>query len=65
MTRTARAQADANFVLTGAGDIVEIQGTAEEDPFKESELTAMLELAKKGIGELAAHQRRAIENAAR
>ena len=61
----SNAQADANFVLTGAGDIVEIQGTAEEDPFKESELTAMLELAKKGIGELAAHQRRAIENAAR
>ena len=61
----SNAQADTNFVLTGAGDIVEIQGTAEEDPFKESELMAMLELAKKGIGELVARQRQAIGNAAR
>src|SRR6202045_2278659 len=54
------AQADANFVLTGRGGIVEIQATAEQSPFDEARFAQMLELARKGIGELAAAQRRAL-----
>src|SRR5438128_1348047 len=46
------AETDANFVLTGAGGLVEIQGTAEGAPFSEAELLALLSLARKGIGEL-------------
>src|SRR3981081_1707145 len=48
----SKAQADANFVLTGSGGIVEGQGTGEEKPFIQPQLTALLMLAKKGIGEL-------------
>ncbi|GAA0592361.1 ribonuclease PH [Caenispirillum bisanense] len=54
------AQADANFVLTAKGLIVEVQTTAEETPFAEDQLTAMLALAKKGVAELAAAQRAAL-----
>lgn len=46
------ADTDANFVMTGSGGIVEIQGTAEKDPFSEDEFAHLLGLAKKGIGEL-------------
>lgn len=46
------AETDANFVMTGKGGIVEVQGTAEGEPFSHDELMQMLELAKKGIGEL-------------
>ncbi len=54
------AQADANFVLTGRGGIVEIQGTAEKTPFQEAEFMALLSLARKGIGELGELQKRAL-----
>jgi ribonuclease PH len=54
------AQTDANFVLTGAGDIVEIQMTAEEKPFSRDQFDAMLELAIRGVADLAALQRRAL-----
>jgi len=54
------AQADANFVLTGDGGIVEVQGTAEEKPFSEAEFLNLLGLAQKGVGELARLQRLAI-----
>jgi ribonuclease PH len=54
------AQADANFVLTGNGGIVEIQGTAEEKPFQETEFLALLALARKGITELGQLQRLAL-----
>ena len=47
----SRAAVDMNVVMTGQGLFVEIQGTAEEVPFKDSELTALLDLAKKGIME--------------
>ena len=60
----SEAQADANFVLTGAGGIVEVQGTAEDKPFTEDEFLALLALAKKGIGELTQLQRLAIGPAA-
>jgi ribonuclease PH len=51
---------DANFVLTGAGGIVEIQATAEQEPFQESAFDELLRLARKGIGELAQHQNAAL-----
>ncbi|MGE0725457.1 MAG: ribonuclease PH [Alphaproteobacteria bacterium] len=54
------AEADANFVLTDSGGIVEIQGTAEAHPFEEGQFHAMLGLARKGIAELAVLQRRAV-----
>lgn len=54
------AGTDANFVLTGTGGIVEIQGTAEQTPFSEADFTSLLGLAKKGIGELVALQKAAI-----
>jgi ribonuclease PH len=59
----SKAQADANFVLTGSGGIVEVQGTAEDKPFTEQEFIALLELAKKGVGELTRLQRLAIGKA--
>jgi ribonuclease PH len=46
------ADADANFVLTGNGGIVEIQGTAEHTPFSEEAYNELMQLAKKGIREL-------------
>ncbi len=56
----SKADADANFVLTGAGGIVEVQGTAEKDPFTEAQFFELLALAKKGIGELVGLQKLAI-----
>jgi ribonuclease PH len=56
----SNADADANFVLTGGGGIIEIQGTAEKAPFSEELFAAMLGLARRGIGELIAEQKRAI-----
>ncbi|SNS55255.1 MULTISPECIES: ribonuclease PH [unclassified Azospirillum] len=53
----SNAGADANFVLTGRGGIVEIQGTAEDKPFQEAEFLTLLSLARKGIAELTAMQR--------
>ncbi|MGB0631092.1 MAG: ribonuclease PH [Alphaproteobacteria bacterium] len=56
----SNAEADANFVLTGGGGIVEIQGTAEKGPFSEQAFLQLLELAKKGIGELTTAQTMAL-----
>jgi ribonuclease PH len=46
------AQVDMNIVMTGKGEFVELQGTAEEEPFSKSELNKMLELGEKGIQDL-------------
>lgn len=54
------AETDANFVITGSGGIVEIQGTAEGAPFSEDEFTTLLGLAKSGIGDLITMQKQAI-----
>ena len=54
------AETDANFVLTGTGGLVEIQGTAEGAPFTEDQLVALLKLARKGIGELVELQKQAL-----
>lgn len=54
------AGTDANFVMTGKGGIVEIQGTAEGEPFTEEQFAALLALAKKGIARLVDLQKMAI-----
>lgn len=54
------AETDANFVMTGSGGIVEIQGTAEQEPFSEEELKQLMELAKSGISQLVSLQNMAI-----
>jgi ribonuclease PH len=53
-------QTDMNVVMTGAGRFVEVQGTAEGEPFARADLDALLALASHGIAELIAHQRRAL-----
>ena len=54
------ADTDANFVLTGSGGIVEIQGTAENEPFTRGEFDALFDLARDGIAALTRHQMVAI-----
>ena len=54
------AGTDANFVMTGKGGIVEIQGTAEGAPFSEAEFSELMELAKKGIARLVDLQKMAL-----
>jgi ribonuclease PH len=54
------AGTDANFVMTGAGGIVEIQGTAEGEPFSEAMLHDLLGLAKQGISDLVTLQKQAV-----
>jgi ribonuclease PH len=56
----SQADTDANFVMTGAGNIVEIQGTAEKEAFSEEQLLALLALARKGIGKLVDLQKMAV-----
>ncbi|MGA9794738.1 MAG: ribonuclease PH [Rhizomicrobium sp.] len=54
------AETDANFVLTGGGGLVEIQGTAEGAPFSDEEFAQLLKLARKGVTELVALQKEAV-----
>ena len=54
------AETDANFVMTGSGGLVEVQGSAEGAPFSEAELTKLLALARGGIEGLVAMQKAAI-----
>jgi ribonuclease PH len=49
--------------MTGGGALVEVQGTAEGEPFTRSQLDALLDLAADGIAELTAIQREALEHA--
>jgi ribonuclease PH len=56
------ASADFNIVMTGEGRLVEAQGTAEGDPFSRGSLDSVLDLAEKGIDQLLATQRRAIQD---
>ena len=51
------AETDANFVMTGAGGLVEVQGSAEGAPFSEAELLKLLGLARAGITKLVALQK--------
>ncbi len=54
------AETDANFVMTGSGGLVEVQGSAEGAPFSENELLQMMALARAGIGRLVTLQKTAI-----
>lgn len=54
------AGTDANFVMTGKGGIVEIQGTAEGEPFSEAEFSTLMVLARKGVNRLVDLQKMAI-----
>ena len=56
------AGTDLNVVMTDAGGFIEVQGTAEGTPFQPEELTAMLELARKGLNELFEAQRNTLAN---
>ena len=55
-----QAETDANFVMTGSGGIVEIQGTAEGQPFTEAQFLALLAQARSGIGRLVDLQKMAV-----
>ena len=57
------AETDMNVVMLDSGGFVEIQGTAEREAFAESELSAMLELARGGTRRLFEHQRAVLEAA--
>jgi ribonuclease PH len=54
------ADTDANFVMTGDGRIVEVQGTAEKEPFSEEQLLTLLALARKGVSKLVDLQKMAV-----
>jgi ribonuclease PH len=57
----ARAEVDMNIVQTGRGRLVEVQGTGESGTFDREDLGQMLDLAEKGIVELTALQKLALE----
>jgi ribonuclease PH len=56
----SEAETDANFVMTGNGNIVEVQATAEKAPFSEDQFLALLALARKGIEKLVGLQKLAV-----
>ena len=56
----SEADTDANFVMTGNGNLVEIQATAEKTPFTDEQFTALLTLARKGIAKLVDLQKLAV-----
>jgi ribonuclease PH len=56
----SEAETDANFVMTGAGNLVDVQGTAEKTPFSEEQFLALLALARKGVAKLIDLQKMAV-----
>ena len=60
MPRISTADTDANFVMTGDGRIVEVQGTAEKTPFSQAEFLALMALAQKGVSKLVDLQKMAV-----
>jgi ribonuclease PH len=56
----SEADTDANFVMTGDGRIIEVQGTAEKTPFSDSEFLALMALARKGVARLVDLQKMAV-----
>jgi ribonuclease PH len=56
----SKAETDMNVVMTDAGGFIEVQGTAEGEPYSETELTAMLALAKQSIAEIIDLQKAAL-----
>jgi ribonuclease PH len=60
-TEDSNCDTDMNVVMTGSGGLVEVQGTAEGVPFTRTQMSALLDLAEKGVGELIRAQKRALE----
>lgn len=58
-----KADVDMNIVMTGDGDFIEVQGTAEGQPYSGDQMSELIKLASKGIVELAAEQQQAIQSA--
>ena len=56
----SKAETDMNVVMTDTGKLIEVQGTAEEEPFSFEEMYEMMELAKRGIREIFDHQKAAL-----
>jgi ribonuclease PH len=56
----SKAEVDMNVLMTGKGEFIEVQGTAERKPFSKEKMDAMLDLAKKGIEELFSAQRKLV-----
>lgn len=56
----SRAEVDMNIVMTGAGKFVEVQGTAEREAFSDAEMKKLIDLARKGISELIAAQKKVL-----
>jgi ribonuclease PH len=56
----AKAAVDMNVVMTDEGQFVEVQGTGEDAPFTQRQMTAMLKLAREGIAELMAIQKKVL-----
>jgi len=56
----SEAETDANFVMTGDGRLIEVQGTAERTPFSEAEFLALMALARKGVARLIDLQKMAV-----
>lgn len=58
-----RAAVDANLVMTSRGEWIEVQATAEKDPYTTDDLARMMDLARRGIEQIFARQRAALEEA--
>jgi ribonuclease PH len=58
----ARAEVDMNFVMTGSGQFVELQATAEQKPFNDEQLADMMRMARKGCSELLTKQREVLKS---
>ena len=56
----SEAETDANFVMTGDGRIIEVQGTAEKTPFTQEEFLDLMALARKGVAKLVDLQKMAV-----
>jgi ribonuclease PH len=61
-TEDSACDTDMNVVMTSAGHYVEVQGTAEGEPFTRDQMNALLGLAEKGVRELIAMQQAALKN---
>ncbi len=57
----SRAEVDMNIVMTGKGQFIEVQGTAEQEPFDDAQMAAMIALARVGIADLIARQREIVK----
>ncbi len=60
-TEDSKAEVDMNFVMTGSGKFVEIQGTAEGSPFSQNQMDGLAVLAKKGVAELVEMQKKFVK----